>query len=724
MRSTAYVRASLLFLLILFSVTDKMGAQMTTGTVSGTVRDQSGAVMPGASVSATNVETGIVRTTVVGSNGGYRIPGLAIGTYELKSELTGFQSSIRMGITLSVGQEAVVDFSMKVGNVAEQVTVAGDAPLLETTTAVVSGLVDPNQMREIPLNARSFINLVPLQAGAVFEDNGNRAANQGYGQKLSISGNRYETNSFLLDGADMNDSTGTAGSAAGTLAGVETVQEFRILTNAYDAEYGHHTGGVIEAVTKSGTNQFHGSAFEFLRNNDLDARNFFDRGSGPPPFRRSQFGGSFGGPIAKDRTFFFASYEGLRQSLGITQSFNVPGVAMRGGCLPNPTGCVTVNSAVKPYLLAFPLPNTPDRADGTAAFVIANSQTTNEDFGTVRVDHRFSDSDSLFGRFTIDDSEQLIPALNTLGVATTPNRFTTLSEQHLYSPQILGRTLFSYNRTFVSAADSALAGFQYPKFSFGSASDVPGEFSVPGLTAWGGSSLNPKVEIQNGFQIQEDIFVTHGKHSFKFGGGDERFQYNLRSDFYAGGNFAFSSLSDFLLGNSSTASFIHPGSDDIRGWRQHLVGLYVQDDISVRPGLTVNLGVRYEFINTPTEVNGKVATIRDITPAHLYSVAPNQTDLGNPYFLNPSLKNFAPRAGIGWSPFGNGKTVIRAGAGVFYQQILPAYYSVTGDRVPPFFAVSQLVSRTVPIDFPNAYITQNSNLALNLGSAPQIYGIA
>ena len=288
------------FLLLVLWGAVFVSAQLTTGTILGTVRDQTEAVLPGVTVTVTNVDTGTVRTVVSGGRGEYRVPALSAGNYEVQATLTGFQTGVRRGITLSVGRDAVVDFALQVGSVSERVTVSGEAPIIETTTATVSTLVDPTQMRAIPLNARSFIDLVPAQGGAVFADSGERSATKGFGRKIAVSGQRYASNIFLLDGADINDAAGSAGSAAGTLAGVETVREFRIVTNAYDAEYGRHTGGVISAITKSGTNEFHGSVFEFHRNENMDARNFFDRDPGnplqrsnPPHFVRNQFGFSF-----------------------------------------------------------------------------------------------------------------------------------------------------------------------------------------------------------------------------------------------------------------------------------------------------------------------------------------------------------------------------------------------------------------------------------------------
>ena len=703
-------------------------AQLTTGTILGTVKDQSEAVLPGATVTATNVETGIVRTTTSGSRGEYRIPALAVGTYDIQATMAGFQTNVHKGMTLSIGREAVVDFSLKVGDVAEQVTVTGEAPIIETTTATVSGLVDPQQMREMPLNARSFLDLVVFMPGAVFSDSADNSATKGFGRKLSISGQRYASNSFLLDGADINDSAGIAGSAAGTMAGVETVREFRVVTNAYDAEYGRHTGGVISAITKSGTNQFHGSLFEFLRNDKMDAANFMDNafnGGEKPSFKRNQFGGSLGGPILKDRTFFFGSYEGLRERKGITSTSVVPGRAMRNGILRGVS--IPVSPLIRPYLDAYPVPTDPDRADGTAFFSAAYTRPTNQNYWTTKIDHRFSDSDSVFGRFTFDSAERVTPTengFNTAGKGNPASRYATVEETHIFSPALLNRTHLSFNRTALLYFDVPIQGFTFPgKFSFSDQADVPGGISVASLTAWGGSSTNPKAHIQNNYQFKEDFFYNTGRHAFKFGGQYERFQFNQRSDFFAGGQFIFDSTDSFLRGDVSTGNFIRPGSDDIRGWRESVIGLYVQDDVSVRPGLNLNLGLRYEFITVPTEANGKVATVRDLSPSHFYTHTEFQTDVGDPYFLNTSLKNFAPRVGIAWTPFGSGKTSLRAGAGFYHDQIMPNVYVTSGVRMPPFFSVAALFRENSQIDFPNAFFSQNEALAKNIGSLPQADGL-
>ncbi|MGH9785886.1 MAG: carboxypeptidase regulatory-like domain-containing protein, partial [Terriglobia bacterium] len=486
--------------------------------------------------------------------GEYRVPNLAVGTYEVQVELAGFQTSIRQGITLTLGREAVVDFSLQVGNVAEQVTVTGEAPLIETTSATVGGVVDPQQIRQIPLNSRSFLELAPLQAGVTITETGERSATKGFGAKLSVSGTRAASHSFLLDGARINDGSDTIGSAAGTLAGVETVREFRVITNAYDAEYGRHSGAVVVAVTRGGTNELHGSVFEFLRNDNFDARNFFDRDpknplerSNPPQFARNQFGGALGGPILQDQLFFFTSYEALRERLGQTKFTDVPGLAMRQGFLRGQF--IGVDPNVKPFLDTWPAPSLPDREDGTAQLVRSESQSTGQDTGTVRIDHQVSDSDSLFGRFNIDRADVREPqgsGVNYAQVTTTSSRYATAQLAHIFSPRWLSQTNASYVRTRILQDRELHQEYSVPQVSFGANPIIAGQIDVSGLTSWGADDRTPRGSIQNSYQLRQDLNFTSGRHTVKFGGNVERTHFNQSQFTTIGGIFTFGSLADLL----------------------------------------------------------------------------------------------------------------------------------------------------------------------------------
>src|SRR5437867_8499485 len=316
--------------------------QNTAGTILGATSDQSGARLPGVTVTITHLETGIVRSVTTDEQGRYRATGLSLGNYEVKAELSGFRTEVRKGIQLTVAAEVVVNLSLSVGTVSEQVQVTGEAPLVEITNATLSGLVDDKKIRDLPLNGRSFEQLAFLQPGVTPYFRGRRDTDQGEGTKMSVSGSRVDSNSFLMDGTNINDqSNNSPGSASGNLLGVEMLREFRVLTTAYSAEYGRYSGGIITAVSKSGGNEFHGNLYEFHRNDNLDARNFFDRKSKPddprlPEFKRNQFGGTIGGPIVRDRTFFFGGYEGLRQRKGLSRLAVVPNADAHRGILPCP----------------------------------------------------------------------------------------------------------------------------------------------------------------------------------------------------------------------------------------------------------------------------------------------------------------------------------------------------------------------------------------------------
>lgn len=671
-------------------------AQGTTATISGVVKDTTGAVLPAVTITVTNLDTGIKRAAVAGEEGRYHVPQLAVGNYEVQAELPGFQTGVRSGIKLTVGREAIVDFTLSVGEITERVTVTGEAPLVNVSDAVIGGLVDDRAVRELPLNGRSFIELATLQAGVVSANFGGVSDAQGFGKKISISGSRFTSNLFLLDGTVMNDSYNSAGSVAdGVLAGVEAVREFAVISNAYSAEYGRHTGGVVNAVTKSGTNEFHGSIYEFLRNDNLDARNFFDRQK--PEFKRNQFGGAVGGPIVKDRSFFFGNYEGLRERLGLTQIFNVPNEAVRRGFLPT----------LQPLIAKlYPLPNGRDFGDGRAEFIRSDNRRTDDDYVTARVDHKWSDSDSLSGRYTVDDASRLVPnSVNAEESQITRNQYVTLAHDRIFSPTLINRFNFGFSRTRTSVSDLPFPGFD--RVTFTRFTGQAGNLSVSGLGAVGGT--DPKTFITNSLQFKDDVTYIKGEHSVKFGVNLERQQHNTFAASNAAGQFDFQSLGDFLANRTEQALFGTLENLD-RYLRQNIVGFYAQDDLRLRPNLTLNLGLRYEFITVPTEKYGRVAQALE-ERFFLPGVTAKDIVIGDPAFKNPSLTNFAPRVGFAWDPTGSGKTSVRGGVGIFHEQLIFWTYKLLIDQAAPFALEGRLISRDGPIDFPNAFFTQFARIS-------------
>ena len=689
----------------------------TSGTVLGTVQDSTGAVLPGAEVTATHVETGTSRVALSNDEGRYLVSNLSLGNYEIASSLPGFQTAVQTGIEITIGRRAVLDFTLTVGEITERVIVTGEAPLVETNSAAVANLVDRQQIRDLPLNGRDFIQLAALQEGVVLAPLASRQAGDS-GIKMVISGTRPSQTGILLDGTDIKNNQGaTPGGLSGSLLGVDTVQEFRVITNAYSAEYGRFTGGIISAVTRSGTNDLHGTLFEFHRNSALDARNFFDRDpdnpttrSDPPAFKRNQFGFTLGGPIVEDKTFLFGSYEGLREQLGITTTYNYLNQTSRDGLIPRSRGrcprgsvpqgrlCfIDVSDKVQPYLDLYPLPNGRDNGDGSGEFIIANPRPLGEDYFVVRIDHHISDADSVFARFTFDDSNLSTDAQYIYDtISTTRNQYLTLEHKHVFSPNVLNEARVAYNRSRsddedvidsdVPAVDPALF---FHKGRNGMLGTINADRAV--LSSMGATSRRPQYHTQNLFQYMDNLVWTTGNHALKMGVSASRFQYNQSSVSRTNGRFDFANLGNFMQGIVRNAS-TRVTAPWVAGLRQWLVGIYIQDDFQMTPNLAVNLGVRYEFVNSPSEVNGRVANI-----SNPLQQVPKE---GGAYFTNPSLKNFSPRFGFAWDPTGSSKTSIRGGFGLFHDQLLPWVYTFAPFRMRPF-ALRITLENPTPMPFPN-----------------------
>jgi hypothetical protein len=690
--------------------------QVVGGTISGTISDKSGAVVVNATVSLKNLATGVSTAVKTNAQGLYSMPNLLPGDYQQSVSATGFEISIRNGIILTVGAQLVSNIEMKVGTINESVVVSDLPPDLQLESSSLSSAINSQTIVELPLNARSWTDLATLQPGVNTIRNmapvsSTDRLGRGYGVELSVSGGRPQQNNYLLDGISINDYTNQApGSILGGNLGVDAVAEFSVLTTNQGAEYGRTSGGVISAINRSGTNRLHGSAYEFLRNSALDARNFFD---GPiPPFRRNQFGVSAGGPIRKDKTFIFADYEGLRQSLGLSMVDNVPSLTARSGMLCNPPDCTTftnvgVDPLVAPYLQFYPLPqpNTnicpyptcPTGGGDTAIFTFGGSQITTENFFTTRVDHKFSEKDNLAGSYMYDNSpsSQNDEFNNKLIFTKTRRQLVSLEENHSFRPTLINSIRLGYHREYAAAPSGSKA--INPLAADISLGYVPGDtvgfIGVPGLTFFtGGLSTQTPAEYNwNSWQVYDNVFLTKGKHSLKFGANVERIIDNQTTPSQPGGDFEFSSLADFLTNNqiSPTDSLTligdAPGLPSRRRVRETVFGAYLQDDMHVSPNLTANLGLRYEIATVPSETSGRLASLQHLTDPTVI--------VHSPLYSNPTLRNFEPRIGFAWDPFGNAKTAVRGGFGMFDVQAFPANLRHTIDGTVPFYAS---VNGTVP----------------------------
>src|SRR5262245_30570189 len=392
----------------------QVAAQTTTGSIFGRIEDASKTALAQVQVRALHLESGRTRTVASDAQGRFALAGLPVGGYELRAELQGYRPLLRRGIHLDIGEPLVLTLRLDLGAVGEEVTVVADATGVNTRSSELGYLVSEEAIRDLPLNGRNYTDLAFLQPGVVAFPHRDGGSVVAHGLAASVNGQDPRSNVYLLDGTLMNDFTnGPAGSAASTALGTETIREFRVEANAYGAEFGRNSGGQVNVVTKSGSNAFRGSLFEYHRNDALDARNYFDTGD-KPDFQRNQFGFTLGGPLRRDRTFFFLGYEGLRERLGRTVQSVVPNLAARQGVLPDPvlpgaTVTVPVSPAVQPYLDEYPLPNGEELGGGLAAFSFPFEQTIDQDYFQARVDQNLGATDQLFVRYTYDRAEQFLP---------------------------------------------------------------------------------------------------------------------------------------------------------------------------------------------------------------------------------------------------------------------------------------------------------------------------
>jgi hypothetical protein len=685
-----------LLIAVLFCMGSTALYAQSDGSLSGLVSDPSGGAVAEATVVIRNTETGAERSLSTDEAGRYNAPSLAVGVYDLRAEKAGFRSSSRTGIVLVVGQREEISFVLQLGDVHQTVEVPADPGVIVVTTEDASGVVGERQVKELPLNGRSYDQLLTLNPGVV-NYTSQRAGSVGtsnsvVGNMFAASGRRPQENLFLLNGVEFTSASeinNTPGGVSGQLLGVEAVREFGVVKDAYGAEYGKRPGAQVSIVTASGGNRLHGSLYEFARNSALDARNFFDRGD-IPEYQRNNFGASLGGPLRRDRTFLFGNYEGLRQNLGLSNLSLVPDDASRARAVP----------AIQPLLALWPVANgrellTSSGAPSGIAESFSNPlQTIREDFGTLRFDQVFSEKDSFAAVYTADDSEAHSPASNPLTSADISLReqVLSLSETHILSPRLLNKATFGFSRGafyFNSATDADLPGW------------IHAGQPVGAVVVGGGTTLNGASQITNGgtnagsnltavrnlFTFADQLTYSRGNHVFHFGVWFERVQANdtLVQDQY--GQISFSNLESFLQGKVSTYTYA-PGLTPL-SWRSLEGAYYAEDTVRLKPSFELRIGFRGEFTTGWNEAHGRSSN---------YLFDPNgvilsQAAVGASAFTENHARFLpAPRIGFAWSPFGSKKTVVRAGFGVHYALLDNLSYRL--DQNGPFNTV--LAVKNIP----------------------------
>ena len=713
LRSTLFLAFSLIF----YSASGWPQTQLST--VFGTVTDPTGAVIAGADITVSCINTGLKRIGYTDLKGEYHVAGLPPGRYTIRAGKENFQTQVLEGIALSSGAAIAINLSLRIGTIPQDVTVKADVAI-DTTTSTVSSAIAERNLTDLPLNGHDLFKAVILEPGVLpTPSSAPSLLSDGKAGQVSVNGMRPSWTNVLVDGMDANEPVfgfSPAG-ASGLFLGLNGLTEVRVLTQTFDAEYGTYGGGVIEAVTKSGNNQFHGSLWEFHRDASLDAKNYFDLSSQPiPAFVRNQFGANIGGPLAQDRTFFFASYEGFREVQASTAIATVPNALAHQGLLPSstnpgactnaaPNGCIAipVDSRVEQFLALLPLANGADGGDGTGDLITANKGSTTENLGIARIDHNFSNSHSLFARYMIDDSSSVVPYFGTPPGTYIPgfptlhqarNQYFTVQDRSNLGRDKLNELRFGINRT---TASSAIVD-THPGLSISLVPGRPfGMVNVAGMSLLGNSPIIPLGDFSTVYQVEDQVSSTIHRHTIKFGAQFRRIQSNGPLDFGVNGLYTFEDLSSlgfpahsnnpalefFLQARPLSYVGVDPSnSDSNRDYRQSVVSGFAQDFFRVTSHLSVNVGFRYDFYSNPTEAQGRMSVIRN--PA-----TDSGPTVGNLFAATPQ-DLFSPQAGFAWNISGDGKTLLRGGVGIFRDQFPFILFGVNR-ALRPFFDINTYV---------------------------------
>src|SRR5580692_8353324 len=695
-------------------------SQTQLATLSGTITDPSGAVVPGVSVTIVGQGTGLNRSVLTNTAGEYRFAGVPTGDYSVRVEKTGFQTQVREGVALVPASGLIINFSLTIGDLRQQVTVNANASGIDSTSSTVSGLVAERSLTKLPLDNRDLFSAVALEPGVAPDPSSAPSLlSSGRTAQVAINGIRPSMTNVLIDGMDATDPVWgfSPAGASGFFLGLDELAQVSVLTQTFNAEYGGHGGAVIDLTTKSGNNQFHGSLWELHRDASLDAKNYFDLATSRiPPFVRNQFGAGIGGPLKRDHTFFFVNYEGFREVQASTAIATVPDALAHQGLLPsagNPSGCsnatpsgcvaIPINPLIQPFFNLLPPSNGPDNGDGTGELITANKGTTRQDHGMVRIDHNFSSTHSLFARYTVDDSSSLVPYVGTPPGTYAPgfpalhqgrNQYFTVQDRRTFGDAWINEIRFGINRTTAST----LIDNTHPGLSISLVPGRPfGMIDIAGMSLIGNFPAVPLGDFSTVYQIQDQLSRTIGRHTLKFGVDFRRLQNNGTLDFGVNGLYSFQDLTPFGVPASSSNPALEfflrglplsyvganpANADSDRGYRETFTSGFAQDFVRVNSRLTLNVGLRYDFYSNPTEEFGRLTTFRN--PAT--DSAPTVGKL----FARTPLDLVSPQAGLAWNVFGDGKTVVRSGFGIYRDQ-LPAFLSGVDRFLPPFFSVEEFV---------------------------------
>ena len=674
----------------------------------------------------TDTATGTTTTLRTNGEGRYTAPSLLPGTYDVVARAQGFTTQKRTQNVLTVGASIVVNFTLAVGSSSQTITITASAAQLETETTEQGATIGQTQIEDLPLNGRNYDQLLLQAPGVQPVNTGTQGSFYGRDATISVAGARPEGQYLLLDGADIQGAWGHgAGNIIlGTSLGVDAIGEFQVLTGTYSARYGG-SGSAMNAATRSGTNKYHGSAYEFVRNNDLDALDYFDSPLVPHPFKRNQFGASLGGPVKKDKAFFFANYEGLQLRQGLTLIENVPDANTIAGYLPLPcapqpcTGSTLtyvgpIDPAVQAVLNLYanaPV-NDGDHGDGTGYYRSVQPEPGSENFVTTRWDYTFSPKNSAFARYIFDTGSITDPTVGSPTdlypeVSNGQNNYATIGDKMTFSSSLVNVATVSFIRTYMHAASSD----NYSALDFYPGESLPNGQITFGPLFIGPYSFDPALNVLNNFMESDDLFWVKGNHTLEAGAEFSRWQSNMYNDFFMSGSYTFPTLQDFLQDDQYAASYLGsaPGlHNTYRGFREDHFAPYVEDTWKAKPDLTINLGLRWEFSTNGNEVHNLLWAFEN--PASDAGF----THVSHVYGTNPSVKNFEPRLGVAWSPFRDTKTVIRAGGGMFYDLQTARFYQ------PAYlFAGPAQVNYVALPGFPNAFTSPIEIPLIFIGEAEE-----